>query len=309
MAGRWVLAGLVGMTVSGAVVHGQPLGSLPAAGHIILGAACGWLLMLAVAPWRHMRRLEESRRMIRGIAAQLRELNVNRREAPISNIVLDRDDELGELSRVIHAALSQAIANRIEARMLHRTMHEQVRRETDRATHHLQRQASTDALTGLGNRRALEARLGELLASERAGALPVCAMAIDVDLFKEINDALGHEAGDQCLVFLGQVLASSLRRDDLAVRLGGDEFVVVMPGRTASDARPVAERLAALFRQMPWPHGAVPRPTLSIGLASMLPGEEPEAQDLLRRADAALYHSKRTGRARITVERELRGAA
>jgi diguanylate cyclase (GGDEF)-like protein len=309
ISGRWVLAAVAGMATSAVAARMQPLGSLSLIGHVILGSASGWLVLLLLAPWAHMRRIRETRSLIRELTTRLRGLNVNHREEPIGNIILDRADELGELTRVIHVALTHAVANRIEARMLHRTMHEQVRRETDRATLHLQRQATTDALTGLGNRRALDQRLNELLSPESRPNGPISAMALDLDRFKELNDTLGHEAGDHCLAFLGHVLRSSLRREDLAVRLGGDEFFVLMPGRNAAEARHVAERLSALFRQMPWSHAEIPRPSVSIGVASAYPGDLSDPQELVRRADAALYSSKRAGRARVTIDEDLRGAA
>ena len=127
----------------------------------------------------------------------------------------------------------------------------------------------------------------------------VVAMVIDLDNFKIVNDALGHEAGDACLAFMGQLLRSSVRREDIAVRLGGDEFVVLMPGQSLPTAQRTAERLAALFRQMPWSHRDVPRPSLSIGLAVTGPAELGDGRQLLRAADEALYRAKRAGRDRI----------
>jgi diguanylate cyclase (GGDEF)-like protein len=80
---------------------------------------------------------------------------------------------------------------------------------------------------------------------------------------------------------------------------GGDEFAILMPNRSIEDARAVGERISSLFGQMPWSHTTVPRPTLSIGLATASCADASARQDLIRRADAALYRSKSAGRATI----------
>ena len=134
-------------------------------------------------------------------------------------------------------------------------------------------------------------------------------MLIDVDHFKKINDELGHEAGDECLVFLANLLQSSLRGGDHALRIGGDEFIVLMPGLESDQARAVAERLSVLFSQMPWSHPKPPPPTLSIGLATAGPGQLRDPNELIRRADAAMYAAKRQGRACISDDAAARGAA
>lgn len=128
----------------------------------------------------------------------------------------------------------------------------------------------------------------------------MAVLAIDMDRFKDINDALGHEAGDQCLVFLAHLLKAALRRDDCAIRLGGDEFIVLMPNQSEQGAMAVAKRLQDLFLQMPWSHESPPRPTLSMGLTLGHPRSTSEIDDLIRQADKALYQSKRNGRSRIT---------
>jgi PleD family two-component response regulator len=109
------------------------------------------------------------------------------------------------LSRAIHDLAAEAVASRQHSRLLHRRMNDNIRRETKRATLHLQRQAATDPLTELGNRRTLEQRLQEYLRTNTSGCL-LAVVAIDLDLFKEVNDTLGHDVGDQCLVFLANLL-------------------------------------------------------------------------------------------------------
>jgi diguanylate cyclase (GGDEF)-like protein len=304
------LAGILGITVAVTVARHDPFPALAPGTKALAAIAAGWLVMLVFAPWRHLARLQRNREILLGLARELREISAGRRTRRLSDMVLDRPDELGELTRAIHDTLARALAHRRESRMLQRTMTDTIRRETDRATLHLQREASTDPLTGLGNRRTMDQKLAELFGGERRRKHDnVVAMLIDIDLFKRINDTLGHDVGDECLRFLGNLLSSTLRGHDCAIRLGGDEFAVLMPNQTLEQTRVIAARLSRLFGQIPWPHAAVKRPTLSIGLANAFCREPNGSQQLLRRADAALYDSKEAGRARITTYRSRRGVA
>ena len=293
----WGLAGMIGMTVAVTYIMIDPLPKLQPTMNALIAIVCGWGVMLIFAPWRHMNTLSDKRKTIMQLTNRLRRVNDNRWNDRLKDIILDRDDELGTLSRAIHDTLARSIADRRESRMLHRTMDDTIRRETDRATVRLQRQATSDPLTGLGNRRELEQKLAEYFAPDRRRQRDaIVVMLIDIDLFKPVNDELGHEVGDECLLFLGELLSSTLRLEDSPVRYGGDEFIVLMPNLTISQARAVAERIRSLFAQMPWPHRQVSRPTLSVGLASAWCGDPNGGEELLRRADDALYRSKNSGR-------------
>ncbi|MHC4949126.1 MAG: GGDEF domain-containing protein [Planctomycetota bacterium] len=301
LAWRWTAACLLGLAVAVLVtlrMHGYRVGPLPTALAAIGG---GLVACLLTAPWRLIVGLARERSAMRALSARIRRAAAGQRKATLRSLVLDRDDELGELSRAIHDALAEVIANRRTANLLRKTMADEIEQATHRATVELRREVTTDPLTGLGNRRALEVSLDELLGDDERRRRRVVAMTLDLDHFKPVNDTLGHDVGDRCLVFLADLLRSGLRQDDRAVRLGGDEFLVLMPDCDLAAARAVAERLRTLFGQMPWPHRRVVRPTLSIGLASAWRGGEAAAEDLLRRADQALYASKRAGRARVTV--------
>jgi len=139
-----------------------------------------------------------------------------------------------------------------------------------------------------------------LLGPNADKSLYLTVMAIDLDHFKPINDVLGHQTGDQCLVILAELLRSCVRPEDCAIRLGGDEFIVLIPDGTIEQALAMAERLRSLHAQSPWPHREAPRPTLSIGVSGSIAGDVANPMDLVREADAALYESKRNGRGRIT---------
>ncbi len=305
----WLAAGLAGIAVgvtlgvSGRLAH---LSDSMQAG-VAVGVGC--LTMLAFSPWQQLKRQRAYRAEIRRLVRSLNRIEHEQDREQLRRLITDRSDELGELRRAIHDALSAALTDRVKARVMRRTMDDSIRRETNRATDQLRRQAATDPLTGLGNRRALEQRLEELLASNRTARDPVAALLIDVDHFKKINDELGHEAGDDCLVFLANLLQSSLRGSDHALRIGGDEFIVLMPGLNKDHARAVAERLSMLFAQMPWSYAKPAPPTLSIGLAAAGPGELSDPNELIRRADTAMYDAKRKGRARISDDATARGAA
>jgi diguanylate cyclase (GGDEF)-like protein len=166
----------------------------------------------------------------------------------------------------------------------------------------LRDQSIRDTLTGLFNRRYLEETLErELRRAGRAGR-PLGLLMLDVDHFKRLNDALGHEAGDEVLRQLGERLRRALRREDTACRYGGEEFVLVLPDAPPADA---ARRAEELRRQL---HGLTVsvqgRPagpiTVSIGVAAF-PDHGLNAEMLLKAADAALYAAKRAGRDRVVV--------
>jgi len=166
----------------------------------------------------------------------------------------------------------------------------------------LREQAITDPLTGLYNRRYLDETLPrEMAHCRRTGESLVVAM-VDLDHFKPLNDVYGHEAGDNVLRAVGELLRRCLRSGDLSCRYGGDEFTVVLSGARLEDARARLEELRETVMQMPirYCEGDLPRVTVSAGLAAALP-EETDASALLRRADAALYQAKATGRNRVVV--------
>jgi diguanylate cyclase (GGDEF)-like protein len=162
--------------------------------------------------------------------------------------------------------------------------------------------AATDPLTGLPNRTGLFDRIAlELARSKRTGR-PVAVAVLDLDRFKDFNDANGHLAGDRLLIASGEALTASLRTTDLAARFGGEEFVVLLPEIGREEAAACAERirLAVSKARVPGADGHV---TASIGLAVHDPqdGAPPGAAVLLREADAALYRAKALGRNRVCV--------
>jgi diguanylate cyclase (GGDEF)-like protein len=165
----------------------------------------------------------------------------------------------------------------------------------------LQELTGTDPLTGLPNRRRFQERLDEAWLNGLACGAPVAVLVIDIDHFKAYNDHYGHLAGDACLRRAGTLMAEALRGGDLLCRYGGEEFVVVLPDLEEEAALLVAERLRRAVEAAAEPHlGLGPGRTLSvsIGAAAALPRPGGSAQELIDRADQALYAAKRAGRNR-----------
>lgn len=158
-------------------------------------------------------------------------------------------------------------------------------------------QALTDALTGLGNRRALEAAL---VAMPR----PFALVALDLDGFKAVNDGLGHAAGDHVLATVGRRMQEGCRAGDMVLRMGGDEFILLMPGLARADTalRRLRRVMGQIMPPIPW-EGGFARIGASAGVVLAGREEGAPADALLMRADAALYAAKRAGKGRAVVWR------
>jgi diguanylate cyclase (GGDEF)-like protein len=157
--------------------------------------------------------------------------------------------------------------------------------------------ATTDALTGLYNRRWLDNALSRFLAQAIETEQPLCILLIDVDHFKKYNDALGHLAGDQVLIAIGNNLRMAIRPCDFATRFGGEEFLVLLPNTSQSEGIAVAERIRLDIEKkaVARPDGALlPGITISIGLVINTP--DSTSKSLIDAADAMLYQAKQEGR-------------
>jgi diguanylate cyclase (GGDEF)-like protein len=174
--------------------------------------------------------------------------------------------------------------------------------------HHLseaEKQSLTDGLTGLYNRRSLDQLLlREVALSERHGT-PLSIVMIDMDKFKEINDAHGHAAGDHLLRSFADCVRITLRKTDLAFRYGGDEFVIALPQTPVQQAFAVVQKLRQAFSSVDWSDAIAnlhEQPTLSIGVAQRSIGDNTATlQSLLAAADAALYDAKKNDRNCIRI--------
>lgn len=163
--------------------------------------------------------------------------------------------------------------------------------------------AVTDGLTGLSNRRYLDNHLKVLFNRAAARSRPLSVCITDIDRFKSVNDAYGHDAGDEVLKEFAARVRSTVRGADLACRYGGEEFVVVMPDTDATSAATIAERLRSIIESQPFhlkTAGIMLNITASLGLACSTQGAETPEQ-LLKQADRALYEAKNGGRNRVVA--------
>jgi len=166
----------------------------------------------------------------------------------------------------------------------------------------LTRQAQTDALTGLANRRTLDERLAEELDRARERKAHVAYVLADIDDFKLVNDRYGHKAGDEVLRQVARVFAESVRELDLAARYGGEEFALVLPGTQVPGARRIVERIRSAIAELEvrTSDGTPLTITASFGIAVFPTFGSADA--LLDAADSALYTAKRNGKNRVVAE-------
>jgi diguanylate cyclase (GGDEF)-like protein len=173
--------------------------------------------------------------------------------------------------------------------------------EVEAAFHaRLRDSAIRDALTGLHNRRAFEDRIPGEIAYARRHRTPLALLLFDIDHFKSINDAHGHQAGDAVLVAVARLAQRTLRTEDLIVRYGGEEFLVTCRNLDRTGACALAERLRRAVESLSVPHGKNRlRVTISVGVAVGVSDAAPDASTLIALADQALYEAKRAGRNRV----------
>jgi diguanylate cyclase (GGDEF)-like protein len=171
----------------------------------------------------------------------------------------------------------------------------------EQANARLKQLSATDALTGIGNRRAFDAALATEWGHAMRDGSTISLLFIDVDLFKAFNDFYGHPAGDACLRIIADTIEQGVRRPlDFVGRFGGEEFVALLPGVDSAGALDMAEKLRGAVIAGPVPHARSPFGvvTVSVGAATAAPLPGSTALDLLGAADRALYLAKRAGRNR-----------
>jgi diguanylate cyclase (GGDEF)-like protein len=162
--------------------------------------------------------------------------------------------------------------------------------------------SQTDELTGMYNRRFLQPRLDEEFARATRYGKTLACLLLDIDHFKKINDSYGHQAGDEVLRQVAEVIRSHVRKSDLAVRYGGEEFLIILFENDRAGALRVAERIRSDVesRQFTWRSGSL-RVTISSGLAVFPDAAIQSSNDFVKCADAALYEAKASGRNMVCV--------
>ena len=168
------------------------------------------------------------------------------------------------------------------------------------ANRQLRRLAVTDGLTGLMNRRRFNELLDETLDRAIRQDHRFSLLLFDIDHFKLLNDSFGHQAGDEILIRFATILSSTARRYERPARYGGEEFAIILDNCDAAAAQLAAERFRAAILAEAWPHRDV---TASVGCSTFTGVES--ARGMIQQSDEALYHSKRTGRNRVTHYRTL----
>ena len=213
-----------------------------------------------------------------------------------------------QLAKALELGANDYVLKPIDEAELRARVHTQIQRKRHQDTLRANYEqglslALTDSLTGVFNRRYLDAHLPRLLARAREIMRPIAVLMFDIDHFKHINDTHGHLVGDSVLVELSARVREHLRSADFLARLGGDEFVVVLPDVPLEQARIVADRLRAMICDKPFPLGKSAgslSATTSIGLAVVNNGAE-SVDEILKRADDSLYQAKRGGRNRVSA--------
>ena len=190
-------------------------------------------------------------------------------------------------------AIAQRVLKGIELQFANASLAEQLRVALLVVRH----DAATDALTGQGNRRALDELLTEQVTIAGKTGQVFSVLMLDIDFFKNINDTYGHIIGDDALRAFAQRVREHLRQGDVCARFGGEEFVVVLPRTTLQTALEVAERLRMGVEKSPLLTTPLVAVTVSIGAAALIPNQT--AQDLLNASDAAVYAAKRGGRNQV----------
>ena len=237
-----------------------------------------------------------------GLKASRKELE----QIPV--IILTAEDDLDRKAEILERGASDYVTKpfhekELLARVRIHTKLKLLQDELREKNAQLEALSVTDALTGLANRRRLMARLEEEVQRARRYKTPLSVVMIDIDHFKQVNDTHGHAMGDVVLRNIGAMLKASLRTTDLAARYGGEELTLVLPHTDVPAALQVAEGLRQKFADLEHTlDGVSLRKTASMGLATREGKEEsPDAEELLKHADEALYRAKQGGRNRVEV--------
>ena len=240
------------------------------------------------------------------LCSQLRSLE-RTRNLPILIIVEPHDN--ARLLRGLDMGINDYLMRPVDKNELLARVYTQLkrRRYTEQLRDSVQQSmqmAVTDSLTGLYNRRYMETHLATLLDRTASRGKAVSILVIDIDYFKAVNDSHGHDIGDQVLQEFAERIRANIRSIDMACRFGGEEFVLVMPDTDMSLAYRIGERLRQIIASAPFDvvSGEAPLDiTISIGVAA-LQGPEDTPDDILKRADQALYRAKRDGRNRVVAD-------
>jgi diguanylate cyclase (GGDEF)-like protein len=294
----------------------------------IVSAACG--AVLAVALHQDFPVLGGITAALAGAAAGM--LLLHRRNSPMATATPAMDHREARIhaletelacERTEHEAFKRSAAEReaelqrflADMEMTHSVLEGQASQSVELAEElaeqkqHSDFLATHDMLTGLPNRLAFQTELKRRVEYASSSGLSIALLFVDLDRFKDVNDTLGHEAGDALLQRVAGTFTAAMRHDDFVARLGGDEFAVIVeipPDEARGVTSSVAERLRLeLQMDIPSTHGAIPVGA-TIGIA-LYPQDAVDAEGLLHAADQVMYVGKRRGRNRVVTTDELKG--
>ncbi|TVT49120.1 MAG: diguanylate cyclase [Denitromonas halophila] len=303
-------------------------GMLERAGHSVFDADCGRQGMeLALEVQPHMMLVDAEMLDMSGLALT-RALRQTRIGRSIYILILTASGEDESLIEAFDSGVDDFVAKPVRPRMLaarlragHRVIHLQQEVERDREeirrfaaelavkNRRLQEAALTDPLTGFPNRRYAIERMQQAWASSGRSGRPLCAMVIDIDAFKQINDSHGHDVGDQVLRQISAAIKQAVRGQDMVARTGGDEFLVLCPETDLSAALLCAERVRRAVRVARVNAGGLALDlSISVGVAER-DADMPDPDALIKRADQGAYRAKAGGRNRVaTIQLGAAGA-
>lgn len=206
------------------------------------------------------------------------------------------DDAFGDIHRALADLRLEADRWRREAQRVERQLDTQVAERTKKISRELDRAKRAmweDPLTGVTNRRFLDERFADIFDAQRDAGGDLSVVMLDLDHFKQLNDTLGHRAGDALLRFVGTLVRHSIRDNDTAIRYGGDEFMLILPGVSQEHANGLGRRVAALFTQHAALLRGLPvRPAISVGVASLREDRPGSSSELIALADRRMYAHK-----------------
>ena len=217
-------------------------------------------------------------------------------------LTMAQADALRLLSRIVVSQLeARKDIEKVEQLLLHQEGHvaqlKEYQRKMEESHANLRVQSVTDMLTGLLNRRGLRHRLVEEFNRAKKEQSTLSLLVMDIDQFKSFNDTYGHQAGDEILELLGDLLREVTRAYDSVGRFGGEEFVILLPGSDLQGAHIIAERTRRAVQRHSWPNRNI---TVSVGVAAFDSGVNSHS-DLFEAADTALYAAKENGRNRCEI--------
>lgn len=262
--------------------------------------------IVADAQARVARNIEECLHLLRNEQSKLEDYGrvLNRASDDLSATDALKVDIIQNFIKVLTVATDSTASGSRDAvrKMVHHSGEiERIREELDQYRH----MAHTDVLTQLSNRRAFDDMLAHIY-DDKADAMYFALVIADIDHFKRVNDTFGHPVGDKIIKLVGSLFRAALRRDVFIARTGGEEFALVLSGTTLQETVGIANRIRSTIEKTPFVNqrNGIDYGPVTLSMGACMAADAENADDLYRKADAALYLSKHRGRNRVTMHGE-----